>query len=245
MKLLDPLAPQARLFTYKVAFDGGSAPNPFHGVCTLAICKPKIRSVAALGDLVVGLAPAPDESRIVYCMVVDHVLPWAAYIEACTRGGPSPAGIDARALPRKVPSGTADMGDCIWPHAGRFVEALDSSSGHGGPQDFHRDVETGHNVILSTRFWYFGKGNVHSIHLPDDLRSIIPGRGHRSNANQGSRAAFVEFFNDQLRQRKISAYGPHGTPHDAIGTQEELEGPTRARCRVQEREFDHYGEESA
>jgi len=75
-----------RLFTYKVAHDGGSAPNPFHGVCTLAICKPAIRRVAKKGDVVVGLACGNDESRIVYCMVVDETVSWLDYIEGCKFG---------------------------------------------------------------------------------------------------------------------------------------------------------------
>jgi len=43
------------VFSYVVKNDGGFAPNPFHGSCTLACCKPKIRNVASAGDIVVGL----------------------------------------------------------------------------------------------------------------------------------------------------------------------------------------------
>jgi hypothetical protein len=35
-----------QLFTYTIPYDDGAAPNPFHGICTLAICKPSIRRVA-------------------------------------------------------------------------------------------------------------------------------------------------------------------------------------------------------
>ena len=44
-----------RVFSYVVMHDSGFAPNPFHGHCTLACCKPKIRSQAKAGDIVVGL----------------------------------------------------------------------------------------------------------------------------------------------------------------------------------------------
>lgn len=44
------------VFVYVVARDFGFAPNPFHGFCTLACCKPKIRSVAQVGDWVLGIA---------------------------------------------------------------------------------------------------------------------------------------------------------------------------------------------
>ena len=44
------------VFVYVVARDFGFAPNPFHGFCTLACCKPKIRSAAEVGDWVFGMA---------------------------------------------------------------------------------------------------------------------------------------------------------------------------------------------
>ena len=42
------------LYTYVMPYDGGSAPNPYWGICTLVICKPKIRLSAQVGDWVVG-----------------------------------------------------------------------------------------------------------------------------------------------------------------------------------------------
>lgn len=56
-----------RLFTYTIPFDDGAAQNPFHGMCSLAICKPAIRRVAKAGDWVAGLgsknAPSGDLSK--------------------------------------------------------------------------------------------------------------------------------------------------------------------------------------
>ena len=73
-----------RLFTYTIVVDDGAAPNPFRGLCSLAICKPAIRRVAARGDWIVGLgsrnAPSGDLSaRVVYAMRVDEVLSLAEY----------------------------------------------------------------------------------------------------------------------------------------------------------------------
>jgi hypothetical protein len=47
------------LFTYCIPYDDGAAPNPFWGLCTLAICKPSIRRVAKEGDWVVGTGSVP------------------------------------------------------------------------------------------------------------------------------------------------------------------------------------------
>ena len=44
------------LFPYVMTDDNGSAPNPFHDLCTLALCMPMTRGAAQVGDYVVGLA---------------------------------------------------------------------------------------------------------------------------------------------------------------------------------------------
>lgn len=36
-----------KVICYVIPFDSGFAPNPFHGICTLATCKPKVRLSAA------------------------------------------------------------------------------------------------------------------------------------------------------------------------------------------------------
>jgi hypothetical protein len=43
-----------RLFAYKMTHDTGFAPNPFHGACTLATCKPQIRLHKRVGDWIAG-----------------------------------------------------------------------------------------------------------------------------------------------------------------------------------------------
>jgi hypothetical protein len=73
-----------RLFTYTTRVDDGAAPNPFRGMCSLAICKPGIRRVAKKGDWVVGLGSKNAHSgdlsnRLVYAMRVEDVLSLEAY----------------------------------------------------------------------------------------------------------------------------------------------------------------------
>ena len=77
------------LFSYCVRDDAGSAPNPFWGVCTLAICKPKIRLAAEPGDWIVGTgsqhSPIGDVSgMLVYVMRVTRKLSMEDY-DALTR----------------------------------------------------------------------------------------------------------------------------------------------------------------
>jgi len=73
-----------RLYTYCIPYDDGAAPNPFWGVCTLAICKPAIRRAAEKGDWVVGTgsrnSPMGDISnQVVYAMEVIEILTMAEY----------------------------------------------------------------------------------------------------------------------------------------------------------------------
>ena len=62
-----------RLYAYIVRWDDGFAPNPFHGVLTLACCKRVIRRVAQVGDYIVGLSSKPD-NHIVYAMRVSETM---------------------------------------------------------------------------------------------------------------------------------------------------------------------------
>ncbi len=75
-----------RLFSYRIRYDAGSAPNPFWNSCTLAICKPCIRKAAEVGDWVVGtgstLARMGDISgKVVYTMRVSQKMTMQEYDE--------------------------------------------------------------------------------------------------------------------------------------------------------------------
>lgn len=65
-----------RLFTYTIPIDDGAAPNPFRGMCSLAICKPGIRRVAKTGDWVAGLGsrmlPAATLADILSMLCASH-----------------------------------------------------------------------------------------------------------------------------------------------------------------------------
>src|SRR5258708_38917575 len=72
---------QPKIYSYVVARDFGFAPNPFHGVCTLATCKPRIRSAAGIGDWVVGTGTAARKRSgyMVYAMLVDESMSFQDY----------------------------------------------------------------------------------------------------------------------------------------------------------------------
>ena len=78
-------ASMTRLFSYVVTRDYGFAPNPFHGYCTLATCKPLIRKQANVGDWVVGTTSVAKRScfgsipMLVYWMKVSEILTFNQY----------------------------------------------------------------------------------------------------------------------------------------------------------------------
>jgi hypothetical protein len=67
----------ARVFSYVVAHDGGFSPNPVHGWCTLACCKPMIRRSAGPGDLIIGMSRRCATAA--YLMRVEEKLTFEPY----------------------------------------------------------------------------------------------------------------------------------------------------------------------
>ncbi len=70
-----------RLYSYIIRHDFGFAPNPFHGWCTLATCKPPIRKSASPGDWIVGTGSADKglQGRLVFAMCVEERLTFDEY----------------------------------------------------------------------------------------------------------------------------------------------------------------------
>jgi hypothetical protein len=192
---------EPRLFTYTIPIDDGAAPNPFRGMCSLAICKPGIRRTAKKGEWVAGLgsktAPSGDLSqRLVYAMLVDEVLSLEDY--------------DKRAptdWPHRIPNaGSADLserlGDCIYDFSnGTPVQR----PGVHGPINFDTDLG-GKNVLVSRDFYYFGS---RAIRLPNDLLPIChQTQGHKSKAN----APYFERFVTWLRGKNLTRGQIYGWP---------------------------------
>ncbi len=181
----------ARLFSYCIPYDDGAAPNPYWGVCTLAICKPAIRRVAKKGDWVVGtgskktLTGNDFSGQIVYAMEVTAVLPMAEY-DAWT--------IDE--LPKKIPSIRSKdlrrkVGDSIYDF--RFNPPKQRPGVHS---EGNRLTDLGgKNVLLSTNFYYFGNK---PLRLPQALLPIVhQTQGHKAIANDKYIDTFLEWFGKQ------------------------------------------------
>lgn len=184
----------ASLFSYIVAEDYGFAPNPFHGVCTLATCKPRIRSVARVGDWVIGTGTARHSRKgyLVYAMRVTDTLTFDEY------------STDLRFV-RKKPNlnGSRKLayGDNIYrrDENGIWVQ-LDShhSHIHGAPnvKNLLRDTSTNRVLISDDYAYWGGSGPMPPPSIRDSTgrRLIHSGIGHRR-----IEADAVDEFVDWLR----------------------------------------------
>jgi hypothetical protein len=156
----------ARLFSYTIPVDDGAAPNPFHGICTLAICKPTIRRVARKGDWIAGLgskdAPSGDLSgKLVYAMLVHETISLEEY--------------DRRAgaeWPHRIPNFTTSnsddrLGDCIY----KFTAGKPPYQRFGVHGALNKEADLGGaNALVAKEFYYF---SAKAVPLPEVLLPII------------------------------------------------------------------------
>jgi hypothetical protein len=180
-------------------YDDGAAPNPFHGVCTLVICKPAIRASARVGDWIAGTgakyarrsdgASQDMRGRLVYAMRVSESMPMPLYDEY-TRAH----------LPGKIPRDEDDCGDSIYDFSGPVIV---QRPGPHLPSNMPTDLR-GKNAILSDHFFYFGAA---AIELPERLQPIAQNQqGHRVHANAAYVTAFIEWV-EQLGHQPCSLLG--------------------------------------
>jgi len=134
-----------KIFRYIVPVDDGAAPNPYGGVCTLAICKPNIRKIAKVGDWLIGLKNPTKE--LIYCMKITDVMSMKEY-DSYTKDN----------LPIKIPNlnskdVTHHMGDSVYDFSQEEVRLRKSVHSRCTKQ---MDLD-GKNVLLSNHYYYLGK----------------------------------------------------------------------------------------
>ena len=182
-----------RLFSYAMRSDSGFAPNPYHGFMTLACCKPKIRSVADVGDYVIGTYSI-DKSRggdghVVYATRVTCTVTFDEYSAAdkfkCKK--PSRNGDDI-----------ALAGDNIYSRRDSNSPWKQAPSAHSNPDGSQSIDHTEHDtkinrVLISKDFLYFGgDGPELPIFGGEDIRATKP--GHRSCFDDATLDAFIDWF---------------------------------------------------
>jgi Nucleotide modification associated domain 2 len=154
-----------KVYCYVMCVEDGGAPNFEGPAATLALCKPRIRSRAQCGDLVIGFAGKEichEPDAVVWAGVVSGALTFDEYWKAddfqCKKQG------YANRMPDNIYYKT------------HFGHHQVSNIKHGS-KEMQRDLSVDRILILD-KFWYFGQN---MPVLPDELGLRIVGSriGHR------------------------------------------------------------------
>lgn len=139
---------------YVVDRDFGFAPNPFHGICSLATCKPDIRNTAQIDDWVLGVGGRRLKAtgRCIFAMKITRKITFNEYWE-------NPEFKDKK--PVRNGSKKMLLGDNIYHQnneTGLWSQAHSHHSLADGTMNEHnknRDTQS-KNVLISNHFYYFG-----------------------------------------------------------------------------------------
>lgn len=145
----------SHLYTYTITRDFGFAPNPFHGFCSLATCKPRIRKAAKVGDWVMGVGGSTlgaVKGKCIFLMKVSEKIGFQNYWSN-------------RRFSLKKPSRNGSrvqmLGDNIY-HKDRDGCWIQEDSHHSNPDgspnpiNVKRDTGRCDRVLISNCFFYFG-----------------------------------------------------------------------------------------
>ena len=186
-----------KLYSYVITHDSGFAPNPYWGYCTLATCKPRIRSSAQVGNWIIatGSKDGVGNGKLVYALRVDEVLPLEKYYD------------DPRFDVKKpiVGDDIQLCGDNIYFR--KDGEWKQRRNFHHKEEDMETDV-SGKNVLIAEHFYYFRND---AVDVPPEYRSLVAkGRGHRSNFNPALVEEFIVWLQTNFRA------GIHGETRNLI-----------------------------
>lgn len=175
-----------RVFSYIVVHDSGFSPNPFHGLLTLACCKPLIRRTASVGDIIVGLSSRNE--RVVYAVQVADVVGFEEYWTDPEYRARRPV-MNAREIIHRT-------GDNIYEPVSGGYRQLHSfhSNGDGSENpDLKRTDLGGNHILVGERFTYWGRSGPS---LPEELEFLSVGRGHRSSFTSEQVNSVARWFAD-------------------------------------------------
>ena len=179
-----------KLYSYILTYDTGFAPNPFHGYCTLATCKPTIRRTAQAGDWIIGtgsknMNTCSKEKKIdksgdlVYAMRVTDVLTFDEYWN------------DPRFKDKRPIEGAGEKWECgdnIYYKSFRTNDLEQIDWCYHCPADKGRDTKTD-RVLISDDFIYWGSDGPP---MPPEFAELVSTtQGHKCRFPEGDVLKFV------------------------------------------------------
>lgn len=148
------MAKSTKVCAYVMTHDSGLAPNPFHGVCTLAVCTPNhVRANLATDDYIIGVAGVrlreklnSVEHRLIYVMKVDKIMGLNEYYNSLKYNDK---------IPKRSGSKLEMCGDNFY----KFIDGKLSHTGESTEHDWREVMEKdcyGNRVFIGESFSYFG-----------------------------------------------------------------------------------------
>jgi hypothetical protein len=190
------------LFTYPITRDFGFAPNPFHGVCTLATCKPRIRKAANVGDWVMGIGGGPlgaVNGKCIFLMKVTEKIGFQNYWSE-----------HRFSLKKPLRNGSRVhmLGDNIY-HKGLDGSWIQEDSHHSNPdgsqnqENVKRDTGGSDRVLVSNLFLFFGS-QAREVNLDSiEYKGIRDFKKTDLTASPEGRALIETLFNKDRQNRNL------------------------------------------
>ena len=187
------MAAKEFLYCYKMTHDTGFAPNPYHGVLTLATCKPTIRRCAEVNYWISGWTSnkvqgknkewkfSDENQRLIYLAKVTKKIPIEEYWEYYDYKRPKKINNGKHNATncygmKKSTSSSYDMGDNIYkPLKGKKggFKQLPNGGGHDTNNTAH-DL-SGKFVLICEEFYYFGVENaILKGKIINDNKFVVP-----------------------------------------------------------------------
>ena len=196
-----------RLYSYILTYDTGFAPNPFHGYCTLATCKPTLRRTAQVGDWILGTgsknmhagAKRIDRSGyLVYAMRVTEIMTFEEYWN-------DPRFREKR--PVKDGGRMWECGDNIYYRDPRTNDLEQVDWCYHCPADKGPDTKTD-RVLISNDFIYWGVDGPPMSPEFVEAGLLSTTQGHKCRFPEGDVRRFVQWLG------KMGDKGVLGKPTD-------------------------------
>lgn len=175
------MAAKEFLYCYKMTHDTGFAPNPYHGVLTLATCKPVIRRCAKKGYWISGWASnvvqgkdkkyTDKAQKLIYLAEISEVISIEEYWNKYPQKRQPDQLSDGKKEGYKscgntiIPqiSNIEYLGDNIYePDASETFGFKRHENAHHGEQNKEHDL-SGKNVLICKNYYYFGIENALEI----------------------------------------------------------------------------------
>lgn len=195
-----------KLLKYVMTNDTGLAPNPFFGICSLALCTPNhMNAKLKPNDWVVAHSSSGTGQRLIYAMRLTEVLDMPTYFERYPEKRPDPHGTYEQ-----------QCGDNLYYRDGERWARL-PSAGHNTVDDFLADRNRSVYIANGVEnFWYFGAGSdlAELGGFADRFPWLVKDRQGFSYVYDSKR---IESFTDWLNG--LNARGLIGQPRDRADTQ--------------------------